>query len=195
MVNYTKPTRHTSRGCHFPLLANISLHGMENALGIRYSLDGRRKPGKSALVRYADDFVVMCPTEKDAIRAQGIISDFLSIRGLQLSPEKTRVVKLQDGFHFLGFNVRIYQTARTKSGWITLIRPSKKSVSKIRERLREVMLEHIGHNVDTVVKDLNPIIRDGHTTSERRCQVTRSPHKLDSFMFKRELRFLRRAPK
>jgi len=77
---------------------------------------------------YPSYFVVLCRTEQDAIEAQETISVWLQIRGLQLSTEKTRIVHLKDGFDFLGFNVRIYPSRKTKSGWITLIKPSKKSV-------------------------------------------------------------------
>jgi RNA-directed DNA polymerase len=174
-----------------PLLANISLHGMESALGIQYNNQGWRKPNKCAVVRYADDFVVMCQTEKDAEEAKGIISEWLAVRGLQLSTEKTRVIQLQNGYDFLGFNIRIYPSAKTTSGWKILIKPSNKSVSKIRKRLRDEMLAYSGRNVTELIEHLNPIIR-GWANYFRTQVASQIFSKLDHFMFKRETRFVRR---
>ena len=70
-----------------PLLANISLHGMETALGVHYR-GGHERIGNCAVVRYADDFVVMCTTEAIAHQAQERLTEWLAVRGLQLSPEK-----------------------------------------------------------------------------------------------------------
>jgi RNA-directed DNA polymerase len=178
-----------------PLLANISLHGMETALAIQHytgkSKGGARKPGKYVVVRYADDFVVMCPTEQDAIEAQNIISAWLAVRGLELSTEKTRIVQLKDGFDFLGFNIRIYLSAKTTSGWKTLIRPSKQSVARIRKRLREVMLAYHGSNATAVIVALNPIIR-GWANYFRTQAASRTFDQLDFFMYKRTVRFVKR---
>src|SRR5258707_15482802 len=65
-----------------PLLANISLHGMEAALDIKYSKPLRHRLGPCAAIRYADDFVVMCDTEEVAKQAQITLSKWLEIRGL-----------------------------------------------------------------------------------------------------------------
>lgn len=97
-----------------PLLANIALHGMENALGVRRDSNGWVKDSKRAIVRYADDFVVLCESEQDARQSQQDLTSWLKTRGLELSPEKTRVVHLDDGFDFLGFNVRRY-AVRTRT--------------------------------------------------------------------------------
>src|SRR6266568_5015448 len=102
-------------GVASPLLANIALHGMEEAIGVTYNSQGQIS-GKRALVRYADDFVCFCETKEDAEQVQCILIEWLKERGLTLSPEKTRVVHLTQGFNFLGFNIRHYpapQTARS----------------------------------------------------------------------------------
>ncbi len=174
-----------------PLLANISLHGMEAALSVKRRKRGWLVNTQYAVVRYADDFVVLCETEQEAIKAQETMSAWLQIRGLQLSTDKTRIVHVKDGFDFLGFNIRIYSSHKTKSGWITLIKPSKKSVSKIRERLRDEMKHDNGSNVTTVITHLNPIIR-GWTNYFRTQVSAQTFHHLDAFMFKRETRYLRR---
>jgi RNA-directed DNA polymerase len=99
-----------------PLLANIELHSMENAIGVKYNCRGEII-GKRAIVRYADVFVCFCETKDDAEMVQQILVEWLKERGLTLSQEKTRIVHLTEGFDFLGFNVRHYpapQTARTR---------------------------------------------------------------------------------
>ena len=72
-----------------PLLMNIALHGMEQALGVRYDGRGQIK-GSRALVRYADDWVVFCESEEDAQAARLQAQEWLQERGLHLSAEKTR---------------------------------------------------------------------------------------------------------
>ncbi len=178
-----------------PLLANISLHGMETALGIQYQSQGQhREPkriGPCAVIRYADDFVVMCDKEETAKNALKTLSEWLANRGLQLSTEKTRIVTLSEGFDFLGFNIRIYTSKLTKSGWKTLIKPSKKSVQKIRKRLRDEWMSLTGHNVKAVIKRLNPIIR-GWANYYRTQASSHTFHILDYFMFNREVRYIKR---
>jgi RNA-directed DNA polymerase len=90
-----------------PLLANIALHGMEEAIGVRYDYRGQLI-GKRAVVRYADDFVCLCQSREDAEQVQRILVEWLKVRGLTLSEEKTRIVHLTEGFDFLGFNIRYY---------------------------------------------------------------------------------------
>jgi RNA-directed DNA polymerase len=63
-----------------PLLLNVALHGMEQALGIWYTPQGVLR-GTSALVRYADDLAVLCPTREKAIEAQEILRSWLRMRG------------------------------------------------------------------------------------------------------------------
>ena len=99
-----------------PLLANVALHGLDEALGIRRLLrrDGHaRIIGNRAWVRYADDFVVFCETKKDAERVVDILQTWMAERGLSLAKDKTRIVHMNEGFDFLGFNVRRYPAWRT----------------------------------------------------------------------------------
>jgi RNA-directed DNA polymerase len=171
-----------------PLLANISLHGMESALNA--TRPGHR--AKRTVIRYADDFVIMCQTKADAEQAQETIALWLAKRGLQLSLEKTRLVHLKVGVDFLGFNARIYpSTKHGKNSWITLIRPSKQSELKIRKRLRDEMRHLHGHNVTAVVQYLNPIIR-GWANYFRTQVASHTFHKLDHFLFIRECQFVKR---
>src|SRR5260221_14692604 len=120
----------------WPLLRNIALHGMEEAIGIKYDYRGQLI-SKRAVVRYADDFVCFCETREDAERVQGILKEWLRERGLTLSEEKTRIVHLTEGFDFLGFNIRHYPAPKTsRTGWKLLIKPSKESVQTMRTKLK-----------------------------------------------------------
>ncbi|MDF5713059.1 MAG: group II intron reverse transcriptase/maturase [Rhizonema sp. NSF051] len=141
-----------------PLLANIALHGMESALGIKYNKEGELRSSR-ALVRYADDFVVFCESREDAVNAIKILSEWMKLRGLSLSDEKTKIVHLNEGFDFLGFNIRHYQVSTSKTGLKLLIKPSKKSVQNIRNKLRFEWHSYKGKSGDAVIKKLNPIIR------------------------------------
>jgi RNA-directed DNA polymerase len=172
-----------------PLLANVALHGMEKFLGIKYNIRGQNM-GKRLVCRYADDFVVFCETEEDAKKASAQLAEFLRIRGLELAPDKTRIVHIKDGFDFLGFNIRQYAVTNTKTGWKLLIKPSRKSMQKIRDKLKEVFLRKRGHNIFTLIKELNPIIR-GWANYFRIGVSSKAFQSMDNYMFWREVRYVR----
>lgn len=174
-----------------PLLANIALHGMEEALGVKYDKRGQII-SKRAMVRYADDFVVFCETQEDAEQAKQTLSNWLEARGLTLSTEKTQVVHLSEGFDFLGFNIRHYKSSLAKSGWKVLIKPSKKSVQKVRENLRAEWRTLQGAmNVQGILKRLNPIIR-GWANYFRTAVASHTFHSLDHWMWQRQVRYTKR---
>jgi RNA-directed DNA polymerase len=142
-----------------PLLANIALHGMEEELGVRYYLD--RENHKLArnsvgVVTYADDFVIVCKTEEEAINMYEKLKLYLDKRGLTLADDKTKVTHISEGFDFLGFNLRQY---KTNNGMRLLIKPSKSSVKKARETIKNVFIQLRGRPVGDLIKKLNPIIR------------------------------------
>ena len=148
-----------------PLLANIALHGMEEAIGVKYDYQGKLI-GKRAVVRYADDFVCFCETREDAERVRQILVEWLAERGLTLSEEKTRIAHLTEGFDFLGFNVRHYPAPQTsRTGWKLLIKPSKESVHDVQKKLKDQWHKAQGSNVQSVLAKLNPIIRLKHITN------------------------------
>ncbi|GEM47729.1 group II intron reverse transcriptase/maturase [Deinococcus cellulosilyticus] len=142
-----------------PLLANIALHGMESALSIRRSPGREAVLGPRSVVRYADDFVVFCESQEDAETSKQILSNWLAKRGLELSEEKTRITHLSIGFDFLGFNVREYPSNRRKKGSSVLIKPSKKTILRIKDKLRKIWLDMAGKDADDVCMKLNPIMR------------------------------------
>jgi RNA-directed DNA polymerase len=167
-----------------PLLANIALHGMEEALGVKYSRN-YTLIGKRAVVRYADDFVVFCETKEDAEKSVEILSEWLGKRGLALSKEKTRIVHLSEGFDFLGFNIRQYAVSNTSTGWKCLTKPSKESMQSIRKKLRQHWLDLKGQDVKAIVDKLNPIIR-GWSNYFRIGVSSEAFRSLDTWMFHRE---------
>jgi RNA-directed DNA polymerase len=139
-----------------PLLLNVALDGMETAAGARYhttaSQTGLSVAGCPVLIRYADDFVVCCHSRQQALEAKARLAAWLTPRGLSFNEQKTQVVMLEDGFDFLGFNVRSYDGK-------LLRKPSKQAVKRIRERLRTELRSLRGANAQAVIKRLNPIIR------------------------------------
>src|SRR5947207_2837230 len=173
-----------------PLLANIALHGMEEAIGVKYDYRGQLI-SKRAVVRYADDFVCFCETKQDAEQVQKILVEWLKERGLTLSEEKTRIVHLTEGFDFLGFNVRQYPAAQTsRTGWKLLIKPSKQSVQDVQKKLKELWYKGRGNNVLSVLAKLNPVIR-GWANYFRTVVAKEIFHKLDSWMYHRTIRYTR----
>lgn len=154
-----------------PLLANIALHGLEDhvletmthTVSERYAL---------TVIRYADDFIIMHKDRNLVEAAQELINKWLGNIGLELKPEKTRIAHTlsddEPGFDFLGFNIRQYPVGQRKSGknaqgrllgHKTLIKPSKKSVKKHKERLSEVVAKHRGAAQVVLISKLNPIIK------------------------------------
>jgi RNA-directed DNA polymerase len=173
-----------------PLLANIALHGMESAQGIRYSKAGQ-SIGNRSILRYADDLVIFCKTQEDAFKAVDDLSCFLETRGLTLSKSKTKIVHLNQGFNFLGFNIKWYQDKNTRLGRKVLIKPSKESLQDIRNNMRQVWLENKSSNVNYLMSKLNPIIR-GVANYYRTVVSSHIFRKLDRWMFMRQNRYVKR---
>lgn len=138
-----------------PLLANIALHGMENALNIKKNkADSVTSP--YTCVRYADKFIIACQTREEAENAIGKLNSWLKDMGLTLSPNKIKITHISDGFDFLGFNIRMYRNENRKK---LLIKPSKQSIIKFRHSLKATWKELRGSNTNKVIIKLNPIIQ------------------------------------
>src|SRR6266480_1157417 len=178
-------------GVASPLLANIALHGMEEAIGVTYDSRGQLI-GKRAVVRYADDFVCFCETREDAEQVQKILVEWLKERGLALSEEKTRIVHLTEGFDFLGFNIRHYPAPQTsRTGWKLLIKPSKEAVQDVQRKLKDQWDKAQGTNIQAVLAKLNPIIR-GWANYFRTAVAKEIFSSLDRWMFYKADRYTRR---
>lgn len=137
-----------------PLLMNVALHGLEEAAGVRYRADQTAAAGSPTLVRYADDLTVCCYSEQQAEQVKAQLAGWLAPRGLVFNENKTRIVHREDGFDFLGFNLRYYPDAGK-----LLIKPSTDAVRRLRKRLADEMRNLHGSNATVVIARLNPIIR------------------------------------
>jgi RNA-directed DNA polymerase len=139
-----------------PLLLNIALHGMEQAAGVRYHKNGTTVPDSPVLIRYADDFAAFCHSRQQAEEVVTRLTGWLASRGLSINGDKTQIVHLSQGFDFLGFNIRRYQTWR---GGKLLIKPSKDAVKRIKRRLTAEIRARRGANSAVIIGRLNPVIR------------------------------------
>lgn len=146
-----------------PLLANIALHGLEEA--IKKAIKGTH------VIRYADDFVIIHESLESIIKAKEVTRKWLSNVGLELRDDKTRITHTlnggkdyQTGFDFLGFNVRQYPTPRrrmnkTQRPYKTFIKPSKKAVKGIIKRLGDIIRKNRTVSQRQLIEMLNPTIR------------------------------------
>jgi len=142
-----------------PLLANIYLHAFDERV---------RQAGLGLLVRYADDFVIMTGTPQQAQAALEGARAILASMGLELHPDKTRVVDLREGregFDFLGCHFRARMSGRL---WEQkrIVRyylhrwPSKRAMKRLREKVRDrTGANRGGTPIEWVIQDLNPILR------------------------------------
>jgi RNA-directed DNA polymerase len=128
-----------------PILANMALDGME------YVLKEHFKGLKVHLIRFADDFVITASSKEVAEECKEFIVKFLNERGLKLSEEKTKIVHINDGFDFIGWNFRKFNDK-------LLIRPSKKAVAAIIQKMSEIVKSAKAWTQDQLIERLNPII-------------------------------------
>jgi RNA-directed DNA polymerase len=171
-----------------PLLSNIYLHVLD-VLWTRHSAP------LGTLVRYADDFVVMCRTAKDCEQTEALIRRILERLGLELHPQKSRRVELYDGkegFDFLGCHLhkrlsgKLWEETRKRLYFLHRW-PSQRSMQRIRQRVKELTPRSRCH-VDSrmVIADLNPVLRGWgqyfRTGNARTCF-----NKIDSYVWRRLL--------
>lgn len=132
-------------GIASPVLANMALDGLEEAVRKAVS-----KHQKAHVVRYADDFIIT-GASKDVLedKVMPAIVDFLKTRGPELSPEKTGVTHIREGFDFLGFNIRKYKNDKF------LIKPSRQSVKAFLGGVREFLKSNKTAPTDMVIRQLN----------------------------------------
>jgi len=142
-----------------PLLANIFLHAFDSAMAER---------GFGGLVRYADDFVVCCGSEREARAALAAAGEILAGLGLELHPDKTRVVDLREGrqgFDFLGWHFRARVSGRLLERGIRryyLHRwPAQRSMKRVRAKVRACTGRNRAsvRDLREVIRELNPILR------------------------------------
>jgi group II intron reverse transcriptase/maturase len=137
-----------------PLLANIFLNELDQA----WKREGAKL---GILVRYADDFVIVCRSNADAQRAYQWVLATLERLGLKPALEKTRVVHLRaKGIDFLGCHLRMGMSRKYRGRWYLYRWPSQKSMRRIRERIRELThCRHSGMALADVIEALNPVLQ------------------------------------
>lgn len=155
-----------------PILANMTLDGIEAI--IKQAVPRRHKVN---YIRYADDFVVTGES-KELLEQKVIpaIADFLRIRGLELSQEKTSISRIEDGFDFLGQNVRKYKGK-------LLITPAKKNVKSFLDNMRKIIKDNISARPENMIGLLNPKIR-GWANYHRHIVASKTFQYVDMHIFK-----------
>jgi len=184
-----------------PLLSNIYLHALDATWERRYGHLG-------TLVRYADDFVVMCDTEAACVEAEERVRVILARLGLELHPDKTRRVDLsrgRQGFDFLGCHLHkrmsgvIWERERKRVYFLQRW-PSQRSMRSVRQRVKELTgrRRNGAKDVRVLIHDLNPVLRGwgnyfrtGNATSRFNRMDTYVWRRLHAFMVKRKGRALR----
>ncbi len=139
-----------------PVICNMVLDGIEKILKAKFYTTTRNHKSYSPkvnFVRYADDFIITGES-KEILEEKvlPIVKEFMIERGLTLSEEKTVITHIDDGFDFLGFNVRKYNGK-------LLIKPSKKNIKSFLDKIRKIVEENPTIKQETLIQMLNPIIR------------------------------------
>lgn len=173
-----------------PLLANVALHGLEQAI-----VSTKPKRHRPALIRYADDLVILHHDLDGLHQARQEAEQWLADIGLRLNPTKTRITHTltpyQDrvGFDFLGFTIRQYpvtkhhtRTYRGKPGFKTLIRPSKKGIKRHLFNLKQIIRDYRGSAQAALIGKLNPIIR-GWANYYKTCAAKHTFNLIDKELF------------
>jgi group II intron reverse transcriptase/maturase len=174
-----------------PLLSNIYLHVLD-------TLWTRKSAPLGTLVRYADDFVIMCRTKWACEQSEARIRVILGRLGLELHPDKTRRVDLYDGkegFDFLGCHLHkrlsgaIWERERQRLYFLHR-QPSQRSMQRIRQRVKELTPRGRCHaDLRDIIADLNPVLR-GWGNYFRTGNAARRFNQLDTYVWRR-LRALR----
>jgi RNA-directed DNA polymerase len=139
-----------------PTLANLTLDGLQTLLQQRFRVkrvEGGFFNPKIHLIRYADDFIIT-GADKAVLEneVKPLVEQFLRDRGLQLSPEKTCITHIEQGFDFLGQNLRKFDGK-------LIIRPSKKNTHNFLEKVRKLVRQNRGASQVHLIGQLNPVIR------------------------------------
>ncbi|GAC1644605.1 MAG: group II intron reverse transcriptase/maturase [Chloroflexota bacterium] len=136
-----------------PVLANLTLNGLETLLRDHFPQSHQKSHTKVNLVRFADDFIITGDS-KELLEQEvtPLVETFLRERGLELAAEKTVITHIAEGFDFLGQNVRKYD------GKI-LIKPSKKNVKTFLDKIRALMKANRQAKTGNLILQLNPLIR------------------------------------
>ncbi len=153
-----------------PLLANIALSALDDhfdqqwhqRMGTKAQRDTRRRHGQGnwKFIRYADDFVLMVSGDRHhAETLRGEVAAVIAPLGLQLAPDKTRVVNIDEGFDFLGFTIRRMRKRGTQKYYVYTT-PSKKAIQKIKDKVKVKTYRSTRHqDLKELITSLNRSLR------------------------------------
>jgi RNA-directed DNA polymerase len=167
-------------GIASPCLANMALDGLEKVI-----LPIGEQKDKLHFVRYADDWI--CTASSREILEEKVlpaIVNFLKERGLELSQEKTLITHINEGFDFLGFNLRKY-------GKKLLIKPGKKGIKAFLTDIRETIVHQRTSKTENLIRILNPKIQ-GWANHNRHVVSKKIFSNVDSDIFKSLWRWAKR---
>lgn len=135
-----------------PTLMNFTLDGLGRLIKKRYPI--WKNYLKVNFVRYADDFIITA-VSKELIENEIIplVTDFLAERGLSLTPEKTKITQITEGFDFLSQNSRKYPNGKL------LQMPSDKAIKEIKFKLRNIVFKNLNCNPVELIHKLNSVLR------------------------------------
>jgi RNA-directed DNA polymerase len=165
-----------------PLLSNILLTPFDQEM--------RRKGYQ--LTRYADDWVATCESAAEARAAVAAALRILNELGVQLHPQKTRIVHVRQGFEFLGYKVKRGKQLQlppgkirsgAQSGALYAI-PREKSVRRFMDQVRALTRRRVPRKTKELIEELNPVLRGwGH--HYKRAHVRKLFHRLDGWIVRR----------
>jgi RNA-directed DNA polymerase len=174
-----------------PTLANMTLDGLESLLAEKYRSRQVNKvifKPKMHLVRYADDFIITGISKELLEDVRKTIQEFLQERGLTLSEEKTMITHIDEGFDFLGYNIRKYKG-------VLLIKPSKEGLKKFMKKIRGIIDSNKGSKQESLIRLLNPVIA-GWVNYYKNCVASDTFRKADYLIFEKLWQWAgRRHPK
>jgi len=180
-------------GIHYPTRKGVPQGGIISPTISNMVLDGLEETVRCAVprrcrinfVRYADDFIITGKSKsilEDAI--QPVVEGFLAERGLELSPEKTVVTHIKDGFTFLG------QTFR-KHGRVLHITPCTEGVHALMQKVGKLIRKHVSAPMPVLIKKLNATLR-GWANYHRHVVASEAFSRIDTYVFEQLRRMLRR---
>ncbi len=138
-----------------PTLANMALDGLQQVLADKYkrrTIKGKHYSPMVNLIRYADDFIITSENREILeTEIKPLVAEFLAERGLTLSEEKTMITNINDGFDFLGFNIRKYKNQ-------ILTKPSKPAQKRFLDKVRTTIKSNKACRQESLIRLLNPMI-------------------------------------
>jgi group II intron reverse transcriptase/maturase len=151
------PTSGTAQGSPIsPLLCNIVLHVLDEEWE-------RNCRGLGRLVRYADDWVALCASRHRAEEARRRMATVLRPLGLELNPDKTRIICLtrgKEGLDFLGYHLHKVQSWKWKGRWYLQRWPSARVMKSVRAKIRALTDRRlVGFTIASVVDGINRVLR------------------------------------